>query len=54
MPSALPERDALKRHGYSLRVFAASEEEKKKRAKEKGELPRPGCFHNGIILIVNS
>ena len=22
--------------------------------KEKGELPRPGCFHNGIILIVNS
>ena len=22
--------------------------------KEKGELPRPRCFHNGIILIVNS
>ena len=22
--------------------------------KRKGELPRPGCFHNGIILIVNS
>ena len=27
---------------------------REKRAKEKGELPRPGCFHNGIILIVNS
>ena len=21
---------------------------------KKGELPRPKCFHNGIILIVNS
>ena len=30
MPIALPERDALKPHGYSLRVFAASEEEKRK------------------------
>ena len=37
--------------------FRYSQPRKRKRenrAKEKGELPRPGCFHKGIILIVNS
>ena len=44
MPSALPERDALKRHGYSLRVFAASEEEMRKKGKRKGRVTPPWMF----------
>lgn len=39
MPIAFPERYALKRHGYSLRVFAASEEEMRK----KGQKKRASC-----------
>ena len=44
MPSALPERDALKRHGYSLPVFAASEEEKKKGQKKRASCPALDVF----------
>ena len=55
MPSALPERDALKPHtAISFQYSQPRKRKREKRAKEKGELPRPGCFHNGIILIVNS
>ena len=44
MPIALPERDALKPHGYSLPVFATSEEEKRKKGKRKGRVAPPWMF----------
>ena len=46
MPSSLT--------AISFRYSQIQKKVGEKRAKEKGELPRPGCFHNGIILIVNS
>ena len=54
MPSALLTELPTSIRGISSQYSQIQKKVGEKWAKEKGELPRPRCFHNGIILIVNS